>query len=258
MGIDVPAGELHGGFGAALERDVGQLHMTDLLDHAGQDFVGVLGLRAAHLEVARCGRLQIVACGLVGRVLLDPEQELILRHGGDRGQIGVVEGDLGDERLLPGIRRAEDHLVGIARGGLAVDIAFRAAAAGLVDDDDRLVRQLVLGDDVLHRAGDIVGAAARTCGCHELDRLLGLPRRERGRAACCDGRTDGQQKQRRPTHDFLQLIFCDLFSVVSTSAQATRSFRCPDAETIAPSFSSASICCWSNPCSASTSRVCSP
>ena len=52
MGIEVPAGELHGGLGAALEGDVGQLDVAGLLDHAGQHLVGVLRLRAAHLEFA--------------------------------------------------------------------------------------------------------------------------------------------------------------------------------------------------------------
>ncbi|MEY9116162.1 hypothetical protein ABIE86_004894 [Bradyrhizobium diazoefficiens] len=148
----------------------------------------------AHLEFARCGRLQIVPCRLVGRILLDPEQELVLRHRRDRGEIGVVEGDFGDERLLPGVRRSEDHLVGIACGRLAVDITFGAAAAALVDDDDGLLRQLVLGDDVLHRAGEIVGAAARSGGGHELDRLLRLPGRKRRDRAGEHGRGCGKQK----------------------------------------------------------------
>ena len=51
-------------------------------------------------------------------------------------------------------------LVGIAGGGLGVDVAFGAAAAALVGDDDRLLGQLVLGDDRLNDAGEIVGAAA--------------------------------------------------------------------------------------------------
>src|SRR6185437_6595450 len=55
VGIDVAAGELHRGFRAALEGDIGQLDVPDLLDHARQHLVGVLRLRAAHLEVAGGG-----------------------------------------------------------------------------------------------------------------------------------------------------------------------------------------------------------
>ena len=64
MGIDVTAGELHGGFGAALEGNIGQLDVTGLLDHARQDLVGVFRLRASHLEIAGCRGLQIVGRGL--------------------------------------------------------------------------------------------------------------------------------------------------------------------------------------------------
>ena len=175
MRIDMAAGQLHSGLGAALEGDVGEFDLGCLLDHPGQHLIGVLGLRATHLELGRSRRLEKIAGRLVGRVLFHPQQELVLRHGGDRGEIGVVEGDLGDERLLPRVRGAEDHLVGIARGRLAVDIAFRPAAAALVDDHDRLIGQLVFGDDALDGARKIIGAAAGPRRCDELDWLLWLP-----------------------------------------------------------------------------------
>jgi hypothetical protein len=50
--VDVATGELHGRLGAALERNVGELHICGLFDHAGENFVGILGLRATHLELA--------------------------------------------------------------------------------------------------------------------------------------------------------------------------------------------------------------
>src|SRR5262249_9737078 len=50
--IDVPAGELHGRLGAALERNISEFHICSLFDHAGENFVGILRLRAAHLEFA--------------------------------------------------------------------------------------------------------------------------------------------------------------------------------------------------------------
>jgi hypothetical protein len=42
MGVDMTAGELHRRFGAALERNVGKLHVRGLFDHAGENFVGIL------------------------------------------------------------------------------------------------------------------------------------------------------------------------------------------------------------------------
>ena len=178
MGVDMAAGQLHRGFGAALEGNVDEFHLRRLVDHAGEGFIGVLGLRAAHLEIA--GRLrgdgfEKILHVLVGRILLDPEQELVLHHRGNRRQVRVIIGDLGDHRLVPGIRCAEHDLVGIARHGLGVGVAFGAAAAGLVDDDDRLLDEFVFGDDVLDRAGKIIRAAARACRCNEFDRFGRLP-----------------------------------------------------------------------------------
>ena len=83
-------------------------------------------------------------------------------------------------------------LCGSPADRLAVDVAFGSASAGLVDDDDRLVGQLVLGDDVLHRAGEVVGAAAGTGGCDELDRLGGLPGERRRGNDCSNGERDGK------------------------------------------------------------------
>ena len=59
----------------------------------------------------------------------------------------------------------------IAGRRLAVDEALGAAAAALVSDDDRLVDQLVLVDDRLDRAREVVRAAARSGRDDELDRL---------------------------------------------------------------------------------------
>src|ERR1700730_7300803 len=42
VGVDMAAGQLHRGFGAALERNVGELHLRRLVDHAGKGFIGVL------------------------------------------------------------------------------------------------------------------------------------------------------------------------------------------------------------------------
>ena len=52
MRVDVAAGELHRRFSAALERNVGKFHVRSLFDHAGENFVRILRLHAAHLEFA--------------------------------------------------------------------------------------------------------------------------------------------------------------------------------------------------------------
>src|SRR6202171_2474774 len=42
VGVDMAAGQLHRGFGAAFEGNVGEFHLRRLVDHAGEGFVGVL------------------------------------------------------------------------------------------------------------------------------------------------------------------------------------------------------------------------
>ena len=89
VAVDMAAGELHRRLGAALERHVDHLQARRLLDHAGQELVGVLGLRAAHLGRAVLGlhRLEIRR-HVLRAVLLHPQQELVLHHGGDRREVG--------------------------------------------------------------------------------------------------------------------------------------------------------------------------
>src|SRR5216683_939178 len=40
--VDMAAGQLHRGFGAAFKGNVGELHLRRLVDHAGEGFIGVL------------------------------------------------------------------------------------------------------------------------------------------------------------------------------------------------------------------------
>jgi hypothetical protein len=66
-------------------------------------------------------------------------------------------------------------LYAIAGRRLAVLEAFSAAAAALVQHDDRLVDELVFRDDRLNRTREIVGPAAGSGRDDELDRLRRLP-----------------------------------------------------------------------------------
>ena len=58
---------------------------------------------------------------------------------------------------------------------LDLEEAFGAGAAALVDGDDRLLHQVVLGDHALEEARHLVGAAAGAGGDDELHGLGGLP-----------------------------------------------------------------------------------
>jgi hypothetical protein len=91
--------------------------------------------------------------------------------------------------------------VRVALGLLDGEEALGAGAARLVDDDQRLLHQLVLDDDALHQAGHLVGAAAGAGRNHELDRLGRLPR-QGGRAGerekrcrACTGRAGAELRE---------------------------------------------------------------
>jgi len=82
---------------------------------------------------------------------------------------------------------------------------LRTGAAGLVDDDDRLLHQLVLAGHPLNEARHLVGAAAGAGGNDELDRLGRLPRGRRYRNGArndsCDQRSQ-RYLQLRPLMHF--------------------------------------------------------
>src|SRR5262249_51788810 len=68
-----------------------------------------------------------------------------------------------------------DDLVRVALRTLCVEEALAAGAARLVQDDERLIHEIVLLDDALQRARHLVGAAARARRHDEFNRLGRLP-----------------------------------------------------------------------------------
>ena len=96
-------------------------------------------------------------------------------------------------------------LCGLSARSLEVEEAFAAGAARLVDDDHRLLHQIVLGDDALDGAGHLIGAAAGAGGNDELDRAHRLPCRRCGSRdpACAQRRNRTQRQLCRTLHVFL-------------------------------------------------------
>ncbi len=66
-------------------------------------------------------------------------------------------------------------LCGLSARRLQVEEAFAAGATRLVDDDHRLLHQIVLGDDALDRPRHLIGAAAGAGGNDEFDGAHRLP-----------------------------------------------------------------------------------
>jgi hypothetical protein len=87
----------------------------------------------------------------------------------------VASGVAGGERRGEQVGERDDDLVRIARSVLHVEEALGARAARLVDGQDRLLHQAVLGDDALDGARHLVGATAGAGGDDELHVLGRLP-----------------------------------------------------------------------------------
>src|SRR5213076_214906 len=91
-----------------------------------------------------------------------PEDELVERHPGDRGQVAPVERDAGVKGRREEVGERDDQRVGVALLPLDVKEALGAGAAGLVHDDERSWRELVLLGDAGDQARHLVGAATST------------------------------------------------------------------------------------------------
>ncbi len=198
VGVDVLARQLRGRLAAALVRHVDELGAGLLLDQRGDDLVLALGAGPAHLDLARAGlgALDEFGDGLVRRFGIGPQHELVLRHHRDRRQVAPAERQVADHRHRVQRGRGHQQLVRIALRRLGVHQALGTAGAGLVDHDDRLAHQLVLGDDALDRARHLVGRTARAERHDDLDRLGRLPCPRRGRRAA-DRERDGAERQHR-------------------------------------------------------------
>ena len=192
--VDVLADELHGDVATALVRDVGELLADRLLQRDGDDLVFLLRTRAAHLEVAvgfSLDRRHVVAGGLVRRLGIHPQHELVERQHRHRRQVLPAERHARRHRRGEQVRQRDDQLVRVALVALHVEEALGAGAARFVDDDHRLRHQVVLGDHALQEARHLVGAAAGAGRHDEFDGLGGRPRAER------DGRQRGTDRERR-------------------------------------------------------------
>ena len=176
-GVDVLADELDRNRAAALERDVVELQAELLLKKNRDDLVFLLRTGAAHGELSRglLDRVEILGNGLVGRVGVHPEAEIIERHPGDRGHVPPVEGNAGGQRRGEQVVEGDDDDVRVALLALHIHEAFRACSCGLIDNDEGLGGELVLGDDRCDEPSHDVRAAAGTCRDDELDGHLRLP-----------------------------------------------------------------------------------
>ena len=101
---------------AALVRDEGELGAGRLLDRDRDDLVFLLGAGATHLELRRRRRLDgfdVLLRGLIRRLGVDPQDELVERHHGDRREVLPIERNAGPQRGREQVRECDYQLVGI-------------------------------------------------------------------------------------------------------------------------------------------------
>ena len=135
-------------------------------------------------------RGEVVLRRLVRRLGVDPQDELVEGQPRDRRQVLPVERHAGVERRREQIRQRDDDGLGVTLLALDVQEALRPRPARLVDDDDRLGRELVLLGDARDQPRHLVGATAGPRRDHELDGLGRLPRRRRPRQRQDDQRDE--------------------------------------------------------------------
>src|SRR5438132_164519 len=179
--IDVLADQLYRNLAAAAIRNVDELGPGLFLDSDGDDLILLLRARAAHLELSAAGldRGDVFLGRLVRRLRVDPENEVVQGHHLHGRQVAPIERRIGRKGSREQIRQGDDELVRVAFRLLDVQEALGTRASGLVDDNHRLLHQLVLGNDALNDPRHLVGAPAGAGGNDELHRLSGLPGRKR-------------------------------------------------------------------------------
>src|SRR5712692_1672534 len=175
--VHVLADEVDAHLPAPLEGNVDELDPQGLLLLNRQDLVLLRRPRAAHLEVSWFGlhRVNVLPGRLVRGLRVHPENELVQRHPGDWREVPPVERDARVQGGREEVREGDHECIGVALLALDVEEALGSRAAGLVHDDDRLRRELVLFRDPGDQARHLVGAAAGSGGHDDLDGLGGLP-----------------------------------------------------------------------------------
>ena len=176
--VDVFSHQLHRHITTAFERDVNHFFTHRLLQQHGDDLVFLLGAGAAHFE-------SLVGLGLHGgdeifgrlvrRIGMDPQHKLVKRQHRDWRQVPPVERHASSKRRGEQVGQGDDDFVRISSVAFDVQKALGSSAAGLVQHNDRLRTELVLGNHALHKAGHLVRTTAGSSGHHKLNGLARLP-----------------------------------------------------------------------------------
>ena len=194
------ADQLHGYVTTALERQVSEFRAGGFLHAYRENLIFLLGSRAAHLEALgrisgrRFRRGNEFLGRLVGRFGVDPQHKLVERHHCHRRHVLPVKRHAGRQRCSEKVGQGDYDLVRITLGFLQREKTFRARATRFVHGDQRLLHQVMFGNDALNEARHLIGATTCTRRNHKLHGLGGFPRRslrERGKTQNTRGNAVG-------------------------------------------------------------------
>ena len=171
---------------AALEGDVVEFYACLFADEVVDEGVRTGGVSPARLDLAGpfLGVLDEVLHGFPRCVGPDGDQEIIVGKVRDGGEILVGVLGFAQERGGQEARRGGEPVVGVALFSRDIGEGDGPAAAGPVDDRDRLGAELFLFDDALDEPGLDVTAPAGRGVADEFDGLgqwtlgLGTGRRD--------------------------------------------------------------------------------
>ena len=178
---------------ATLQRQVLQPRGGGGLEQHADDLVFLLAAGAAQAQRAgrrAAHRIEQLLAAAVRRLGVDPQHELVERQHLHRRDVAPAEVHALGQRRGEQVGQRDDELVRVAARGLHVHQPFDARLAGLVDDVDRLRRQLVLGHQLLDQPRHLVGAAAGAGRHHQLDGRGGFPGAGRARGSGQHGAQD--------------------------------------------------------------------
>ena len=161
--VHFACGQGAGDVATALERHIAHARGGRGLQQHRHELILLLAAGAAEAQAAtrRLPHLRHqFARRAHGRVGAHPQQELVLREHLHGGQFGPAEVSACGQWRGEQIRQRDDQLVRVATRGLHVEQALGPRVAGPVDDLDRLLHQLVLGDQLGQQSRHLVGTAA--------------------------------------------------------------------------------------------------
>src|SRR5262245_48039362 len=174
------ADEIHAYLAAALERNIGKFESESLLKLNGDDLIFLGRACPAHLHAvvsprAFFNRSDVLFGGLERRFRVHPENELVKRDPGDRGQVLPAERHARGERCREKVGEGDDDNMRVTLFTFYLEKTFCARSARLVYRYQGTRREFVLLSNSGDEPGHLVGPASCARRNNKLDGFRWFP-----------------------------------------------------------------------------------